>query len=123
MDAVWVASKTRRPGQRSAKTPPKREKSNTGKACSAPTRPSCHALWVSSSTSHACPMICIHVPITEIIWPDQYRRKLRCRNEVNARNRPLLLFYLSSSEKARIQQARAENIVRKNVVERLTEMI
>jgi len=59
MAAERVQSKTRRLGQRSARTPPTSEKSSTGRDCSAPTRPSWKALWVNSSTSQACPMLCM----------------------------------------------------------------
>src|SRR5579883_1364137 len=34
-------------------------------------------------------MSCMYVPVSETICPNQYRRKLRCRNEVNARNKLL----------------------------------
>ena len=40
-------------GKRSARTPPKSERSITGKNCRAPTTPRSQALCVSSNTSHA----------------------------------------------------------------------
>src|SRR5450756_3090201 len=36
-----------------------------------------NALLVSSSASHPCPTCCIHVPISETVWPIQKRRKFR----------------------------------------------
>ncbi len=83
-----VNKSTLRLGRRSARTPPKRDRSITGKNCSAPTTPSNHALWVNSRTSHACPIDCIQVPINEISWPNQKRRKLRWRRAKKVRSRP-----------------------------------
>ena len=47
---------------------------------SAVTSPRWNGDPVSSSTSHACPTLCIHVPISETSWPLQKRRKSRWRS-------------------------------------------
>ena len=43
------------------------------------TSPTRNALFVSSSASQPCAIVCIHVPISESVWPIQKRRKFRCR--------------------------------------------
>ena len=37
-------------------------------------RPTASGECVSSTTSQASPMFCIHVPLTEITWPEKKRR-------------------------------------------------
>ena len=40
---------------------------------------------VSFSTSQACAVVCIQVPVTEMTWPIQNRRKLRTRRDSKPR--------------------------------------
>ena len=51
--------------------------------CSALTSPSWNGECVSSSTSHACPTLCIHVPIRDTSCPPQNKRKSRCRSALS----------------------------------------
>ena len=44
------------------------------------TSPSWNGDPVSSSTSHDCPTLCIHVPMRDTSCPLQKSRKSRCRN-------------------------------------------
>ena len=37
-------------------------------------RPTYTGEWVSPSTSHGSAVSCIHVPVTETIWPEKKRR-------------------------------------------------
>ena len=53
-------------GTRSAMTPAKRTKIVIGRNCSSVTVPSATFEFVISSTSHACAIVCIHVPQSEI---------------------------------------------------------
>ncbi len=56
-------------GTRSAMTPANSTKIVIGRNCSIVTVPSATFESVICSTSHACAMVCIHVPLSEIVWP------------------------------------------------------
>ena len=66
-----VIISTVRLGNLSTSVPAKSAKSIIGKNCTALTIPNLKAESVSCSTSHDCPMICIHVPISEMHCPNQ----------------------------------------------------
>ena len=59
----------RRLSCRSARSPAHRLKSSVGSDVTAVTTPSSSALLVSSSTSHPCAVLCIHVPASDSSWP------------------------------------------------------
>ena len=60
----------RRLSKRSAITPPHAPKSSIGRNWRPVSTPSATPLlFVSSRISHACASRCIHVPLTEMIWP------------------------------------------------------
>ena len=65
---------SRRLSSRSASTPPYGASTSTGRVCNATTSPNAALEWVSVSTSQACAVTCIQVPISEIAWPVTYRR-------------------------------------------------
>ena len=70
----WVASRVRRFGRRSAKAPPKRDRSRIGPNWVAVSEPSASGEPVSCSTSHPWATCCIQVPVCEISSPSQYSR-------------------------------------------------
>ena len=59
---------------RSATTPAYGPRSNTGSACSATTTPRTAAEPLRVSTSQACAVACIHVPISDSACPQKYSR-------------------------------------------------
>ena len=69
-------------GHRSATAPAGSESSSTGSDPIDVTSPTRNALFVSSSASHPCAIDCIHVPMSDSVWPVQNRRKFRCVTSV-----------------------------------------
>jgi hypothetical protein len=72
--ASWVATSRRRRSWRSAIAPPHRPKRNTGANRKANVVPTAVPLPVSSSTSHASAIACIHPPVWEISSPPKNSR-------------------------------------------------
>ena len=64
-----ITRSTVRLEKRSASTPPSGESSRVGSSWSAMVMPSAAPLSVSTSTSHACAVVCIQVPVLEISEP------------------------------------------------------
>ena len=66
---AWVMKSRRSLEVWSATTPPKKEKSSTGRVCKAPMTPRKNEELVSSRTSQPKATDCIQEPVREIIWP------------------------------------------------------
>ncbi len=66
---AWVAISSRRFGSRSASSPAQAPPSSIGANCRAAARPTATPLWVSCRTSHVSAIVCIHVPLSDTIWP------------------------------------------------------
>ena len=74
IDVACVAITSRRLSTRSARTPAKRPKTVNGMKRQNASAPTAIGECVSSTTSQASAMFCIHVPLTEISWPVKKRR-------------------------------------------------
>ena len=87
---IWTSCETRRirrRSARSARTPPKREKTRNGASPRNASTPSQNGEPVSVRTSHPCATRCIQVPTLETSDPDQRSRKSRWRRGEKARGR------------------------------------
>ena len=78
-NAICAMRTMRSLSERSTMAPAGIVKSRMGMDDTVATRPTRKALFVSSSASHPCAIVCIHVPISESVWPIRNRRKFRCR--------------------------------------------
>src|SRR5437870_2254427 len=76
---VWVATRTFRRSQRSAKTPIQGPRKNVGRNASIAAMPNAVPEWLSSQTTHDWAVCCIQMPMSEMTWPDRYIRTLRIR--------------------------------------------
>ena len=63
---------------RSATVPPTGATRNTGNWLANPTDPNSNGEPVIRYTSHDCATVCIHVPTSEINWPQKKSWKFRC---------------------------------------------
>ena len=72
--AACVPITVRRASSRSTSTPAKRPKTVNGRNWHRASTPTATGEWVSWSTSHAAAMFCIHVPLTDTIWPAKKSR-------------------------------------------------
>src|ERR671936_264851 len=68
---------------RSTSTPAYSDSSRIGNDCDAATSPTKNAFRVSSNASQPSAIDCIHVPMSDSVWPDQKSRKLRWRRARN----------------------------------------
>ena len=66
---AWVAITVRRASKRSTSTPAKRPNTVNGRNWQRASTPTATGECVSSRTTHAAAMFCIHVPLTDTIWP------------------------------------------------------
>ncbi len=69
MESDWVTMSIFFFGRRSISTPANSENSSTGTNCSALTKLSSSADFVSVYASHGCAVFCIHVPMVETHMP------------------------------------------------------
>ena len=74
IEATWVAMIVLRTSMRSTRTPAKRPNTVYGRNWNAARTPTATGECVSSSTSQAVAMFCIHVPLTDTTWPLKKRR-------------------------------------------------
>src|SRR5262245_8453398 len=81
--SVWQIRTAFSRSTRSATTPPCRENRRTGRLAADATSPTRKELFDSSRASQPVAMACIHVPISDTVWPTQNSRKLRCRSVRN----------------------------------------
>ena len=74
IDTAWMTIITRRLSRRSASTPAGSEKSANGAKRTKARSPTATGECVSSTISQASATFCIHVPLSETIWPTKYSR-------------------------------------------------
>ena len=78
--AIWVPMMRRRRSIASAMRPPSKASAICGTARARPSRPICHAEFVSSYICHAIATVVNWLPIAESTTPPQKRRKSRWRS-------------------------------------------
>jgi hypothetical protein len=76
-NAVWVPIRITRLSRRSARRPAHAPSTRMGPKFRASWIPNATLLSVSFSTSQAAATDCIHVPVTDTIWPPKNSRKFR----------------------------------------------
>src|SRR6185437_2045577 len=78
-NAIWPSLTRRSFSVRSATTPAWSEKRSTGNDPADATSPTMNGLFESSNANQPCAIVCIQVPMSDVVWPAQKIRKLRWR--------------------------------------------
>ena len=82
MDRTCVQTTRRCRSNRSTSTPANGAMTNVAGSCpQKSTRPNWKDDPVNRNTTHDMAICCIHVPISEMLWPMKKSRKLRCCND------------------------------------------